>query len=62
MSKWADRYNQFPPDVRHVGAMLECELRIQHLIFEKKRLRARLKQSIKEIDDHIKYCQQTLDS
>jgi len=53
MSKWADAFNALPPGIRHIGAMNEAELRIQHLKFEKDRLKKRHRQSFKEINDHI---------
>ena len=53
MSKWSDAFNALPMDVRHVGAMCECEMRINQLILEKDRLEKRYSQSLIEINDHI---------
>jgi hypothetical protein len=60
MSKWSDAYNALPYEVRFIGKMHEAELRIQHLNFEKERLLKRYLQSMKEINDHIKNCEDTL--
>lgn len=40
--------------------MNEAELRIQHLNFEKERLKKRYLQSVREINDHIKNCERSL--
>jgi len=60
MSKWSDKFNKLPDDVRHIGAAREAELRIQHLELEKERLIKRHRQSLREINDHIKNCKQWL--
>lgn len=57
MSKWSDAWNELPYDIRHIGAMCEYELRIQHLQMEKNRLKKRYTQSLKEINEHIKNIQ-----
>lgn len=38
----------------------EARLRIQHLNFEKKRLKQRYTQSLREINDHIKNCENAI--
>lgn len=53
MSKASDAFNALPYKERLIGAMSECELRIQHLEFEKKRLKKRYATSIEEINEHI---------
>jgi hypothetical protein len=60
MSKWSKAWNDLPIGIRHIGSMVECELRIQHLKFEKDRLKKRYVQSCKEINSHIKNCEQWL--
>lgn len=60
MSKWSEQFNKLPKEVRHIGAMCEAETRIQHLNFEKKRLKARYAQSIREINEHIANCEKWL--
>lgn len=53
MSKWSEEFNKLPYEVRHIVAMGEIELRIQHLEFEKARLAKRYRASLKEINAHI---------
>jgi len=54
MSEWSDKWNALPREVRHIGSMVESEMRINQLKREKDRLKTRYKQSIKEVNDHIK--------
>lgn len=60
MSKWSEEFNKLPYEVRHVIAMNEIELRIQHLRMEKERLKKRYNQSVAEIDGYISNLQSEL--
>lgn len=60
MDTWSEKFNALPPEIRHIGSMCETELRIQHLNFEKDRLKKRYQQSCKEINEHIKTCKELL--
>ena len=53
---WSARHNDLPHELRQIGAAMELRTRIQHLRFERERLVARHKQSLAEIDAHIKTC------
>ncbi len=53
-SKWSKMYNELPYEIRHIGSMLSSEQAIQYLNLEKQRLIKRHKQSLKEINEHIK--------
>lgn len=57
---WSEKFNELSPEIRTIGAAAEAQLRIQHLNFEKSRLKKRYDQSIKEINDHIKNCERWL--
>ena len=57
---WSAEFNALPKDVRTIGAAMECRTRIQHLRFEKDRLQKRHKQSLSEINEHIKSCEDAL--
>lgn len=58
--EWGDKYNALPIADRVIGSAMDCLTRIQHLNFEKDRLKRRYQQSIKEINDHIKNCERGL--
>lgn len=60
MTNWSEKYNALPRDVRRIGAAMESRTRIQHLNFEKERLKKRYRQSLAEINDHIKNCEDWL--
>jgi len=60
VSKWSEKFNALPRDIRHIGAMCEIELRIQHLNMEKVRLKRRYQQSCRQINDHIEDCEHSL--
>jgi len=60
MSKWSDKFNALPKDIRYIGSMLEAELRIQHLKFELARLKKQYQQSCAEIKSHIARCENRL--
>jgi hypothetical protein len=57
---WTTRSNDLPDELRQIAAAQESRIRIQHLRFERDRLTARYKQSIKEIDEHIEACAKSL--
>jgi hypothetical protein len=54
MSKWSKEWNKLPDHIRHIGAMVQTEMRINQLHMERDRLCKRHKQSLAEIDQHIK--------
>lgn len=41
MGRWDERFNQLSPEIRQIGTMCECEMRINQLKIEKDRLRKR---------------------
>lgn len=53
MTKWADKWNALPLEIRHIGAMVSIEDHINHLLVERERLKNRYQQSVREIDHHI---------
>jgi len=53
-------FNGMPLKVRKIFAAQESELRIQHLNFEKDRLKKRYRQSLAEINQHIANCEKSL--
>ena len=57
---WTEKFNNLSPEIRKIGSASEAQLRIQHLKFEKERIKKRTAQSIKEIDEHIKNCEKWL--
>lgn len=57
---WAEKFNALPDEVRTIGAALEAKTRIQHLNFEKRRLKANYQKSCREINQHIKECERWL--
>lgn len=61
MIDWSAEFNALPYNVRRIGAAMEAKTRIQHLIIEKNRLIKRHKQSLAEINDHIKNCERGLE-
>jgi hypothetical protein len=54
MSKWSDEFNKLDYNIRYICAMVNAEMRIQQLNFEKQRLIKRHRKSIREINAHIK--------
>jgi len=62
MSKinWSEKFNSLTPEIREIISCSETKLRIQHLNFEKTRLKKRYNQSLSEINDHIKNCEDWL--
>ncbi len=57
---WSAEYNEFPMEIRTICAGLHCNIRIQHLNYEKDRLKQRYYKSCAEINDHIKNLEQEL--
>lgn len=57
---WSKDFNALPDEVRTIGAAMEAKTRIQHLTMEKERLKHRYDQSVSEINDYIKNCEQWL--
>jgi hypothetical protein len=57
---WSEKFNALSPEIRKIGSASEAQIRIQHLNFEKDRLRKRYAQSLREINEHIKNCEQWL--
>lgn len=57
---WNEKFNALSPEIRKIGCAQEAQLRIQHLNFEKSRLKKRYTQSVAEINEHIKNCEKTL--
>ena len=53
MSKWSDRFNELPIEVRHIVSMVESEMRINQLEAEKLRLKRSYDRNLKEINQHI---------
>ncbi len=62
MSKYSDDYNASPFEVRKIAAKVMLQGQIRDLNFEKERLKARYSQSLKEINEKIKYCERDLES
>jgi len=60
MINWSEKFNALPDDVRRIGAGLEAHLRIQHLNFEKDRLKKNYERSLREINAHITNCKEWL--
>jgi len=58
MSKWSDKFNALPREIRDIGCMCQTEMRIQQLGMERARLIRRYHQSLKEINEHIKNLEQ----
>jgi predicted RNase H-like nuclease (RuvC/YqgF family) len=56
----SELFNALPKRTRTIGAAMECQTRIQHLRFEKDRLKKRYQQSVKEINEHIRACDRAL--
>ena len=54
MSIWSKKFNELPKEIRHIGAMTECEMRINQLELEKARLKKHYLASVAEVNEHIK--------
>ena len=59
-TNWSEKFNALSPEIRTIGCAAEAQLRIQHLNFEKSRLKNRYDESIAEINEHIKNCERHL--
>ena len=53
-ARYTKFFNKLPRDVRHIAAMNETSMRINQLEMEKSRLKKHYRQSVREINDHIK--------
>jgi len=60
MSKYSDAYNALPFEVRAICSKVLLQDQIRDLHFEKDRLKRRYNQSLKEINDKIKFCEHDL--
>ncbi len=60
MTDWSKKYNELPYETRHIAAMVSIQDQINGLLREKQRLATRYKQSLKEINAHIKSCESDL--
>ena len=60
MRDWTKEFNALPKEVRTIGSAMEAKTRIQHLNFEKDRIQKRYRQSLDEINKHIKSCEDWL--
>jgi len=60
MTDWNQEFNDLPRDVRRIGQAMELQTRIQHLDFERDRLKKRYMQSCREIAEHRKNCERSL--
>ncbi len=54
MEDWSKKFNDLPKETRLIASAVSCQTNIQFLNFEKRRLKKRYSQSIKEINEHIK--------
>ena len=61
-TNWSEKWNALPAEIRHIGSMVETQMRIQQLGFERERLTKRYRQSIIEIDQHIANLNESLKS
>ena len=57
---WEKEFNQLSIEYRKIGVAHELAVRIQHLNIEKRRLKKRHTQSLKEINEYIKNCEREL--
>ena len=53
MSKWSERWNELPEEIRRIGSITEAEMRINQLKAEKARLEKSYRRNIDEINNHI---------
>ena len=51
---WSEEFNKLPKEIRLIGSALQAQTRIQHLRFEKERLKQRYFDSCREIAEHKK--------
>lgn len=57
---YREKFNALSPEIRKIGAMAEAQTRIQMLNKEKARLRKRYTQSVKEINEYICNCEDSI--
>jgi len=57
---WSEEFNALDYKTRLIGSSIQTQTRIQHLIFEKNRIKKRYTQSMKEINEYIKNCEKHL--
>lgn len=50
----SEEYNSLPIETKRLGSIMESRMRMNQLIMEKGRLKKRYKQSMEEVDDHIR--------
>jgi hypothetical protein len=55
-----DAFNNLPDDTRKIYVAMEIKLRMQHLTFEKRRLKSAYNKSVREIDAHMRNLQSSL--
>jgi hypothetical protein len=56
-----DAFNNLPADVRKIYIAMEIKVRMQHLTFEKRRIKSAYNKSVREIDAHMRNLQSSLD-
>jgi len=54
MNYWSDKFSELPKEIRHIACASSIGSDINALLREKKRLKTRYDQSLKEINAHIK--------
>ena len=52
--KWTEKWNALPYEIRHIGSMVESQMRINQLEMEKNRLKRAYQRSVREANAHIK--------
>ena len=60
MINWSEQFNALPDNVRRIGCALELRVRLQHLIFERDRLKKNYQRSLEEINQHMINCELAL--
>jgi transcriptional regulator of heat shock response len=55
---WSAEYNVLPMEIRIIGSAINNQTRINQLEAEKHRLKQRYQKSVREINDHIKNCEE----
>lgn len=57
---WSQAFNALPYETRTIGIALEIRTRLQHLDFERRRLKAAYRLSLSKIRDHEKNLESAL--
>lgn len=52
--EWSEAFNKLPANVRVFGQAIEIRVRLQHLYFERDRLKKAYERSLREIRQHEK--------